>query len=227
MNTIIKHRIADRKQRSEARLDKFNFPHDLARPMLRSTNVRFDLAGRATGTAYGGLGLVHQLVRPLGLAAAIDERLHLFKVHLPNHESDHVLNLAYSALCDGRCLEDLELRRQDEAYLNLLGADSRPDHGRRFLSPLPGARLALTLANTGEVLRLVNRSGNRPVTKAPRPCSMSALNCAARLASEPSCSAAIPTSRKPSTSTAGTSKATCGSSSGWMSRQGGTSTPTI
>ena len=222
MNTIIKHRMADRKHRIEARLDKFNFPDDLAQPMLRSTNVRFDLAGRGTGTAYGGLGLIHQLVRTLGLAAAIDERLHLFKVHLPYHESDHVLNLAYSALCDGRCLEDLELRRQDESYLNLLGAERIPDpttagdfcrrfqeHDLRQLQaaydvarrrvwaqqPAPfftEARieadgtmvetsgeckqgidinyqgqwgyhpLALTLANTGEVLRLVNRSGNRP-----------------------------------------------------------------
>ena len=51
----------------------------------------------------------------------------LFKIHLPYHESDHVLNLAYNALCDGRCLEDLELRRQDEAYLNLLGAERIPD----------------------------------------------------------------------------------------------------
>ena len=222
MNTIIKHRMSDRKQRSEARLDKFNFPDDLARPMLRSTNVRFDLAGRATGTAYGGLALVHQLARKLGLAAAIDERLHLFKVHLPYHESDHVLNLAYSALCDGRCLEDLELRRQDEAYLNLLGAERIPDpttagdfcrrfeehHLRQLQAAYDVVRrrvwaqqparffsearieadgtmvetsgeckqgidinyqgqwgyhpLALTLANTGEVLRLVNRSGNRP-----------------------------------------------------------------
>ena len=34
------------------------------------------------------------LVRKLGLAEAIDERLHLLKLHLPYHESDHVLNFA-------------------------------------------------------------------------------------------------------------------------------------
>jgi hypothetical protein len=147
----------------------------------------------------------------------------LFKVHLPYHESDHVLNLAYNALCAGTCLEDLELRRQDEAYLNLLGAERIPDPTtagdfcRRFeadhLAALQQAYdvarqkvwsqqpagllrrsadrsrwhdvvetgaeckqgidysykgvwgyhpLVLTLANTGEVLRLINRSGNRP-----------------------------------------------------------------
>ncbi|MEO7773591.1 MAG: hypothetical protein ABIT61_02655 [Steroidobacteraceae bacterium] len=85
------------------------------------------LAGRASGTAHGGIGLVQQLVRKLGLAEAIDRRLHLFKIHLPYHESDHVLNLAYNALCQGKSLEDLELRRQDEAYLNLLGAERIPD----------------------------------------------------------------------------------------------------
>jgi hypothetical protein len=38
-----------------------------------------------------------------------------------------VLNLAYNALCDGTCLQDLELRRQDEVYLDALGAPRIPD----------------------------------------------------------------------------------------------------
>ncbi len=49
------------------------------------------------------------------------------QIHLPYHESDHVLNLAYNALCDGTCLQDLELRRQDEVYLDALGARRIPD----------------------------------------------------------------------------------------------------
>ena len=69
------------------------------------------LSGGIAHSAYGGIGLMHQLVRELQLAEAIDARLQLFKIHLPYHESDHVLNLAYNALCDARCLEDLELRR--------------------------------------------------------------------------------------------------------------------
>jgi len=127
VHAIIRHRIESRKRRSAQRLDKFNSPDDLSQPMLRGGAIRCELAGRAVGTAYGGIGLMHQLVRELQLAEAIDARLHLFKIHLPYHESDHVLNLAYNALCDGRCLEDLELRRQDEAYLNLLGATRIPD----------------------------------------------------------------------------------------------------
>jgi hypothetical protein len=121
--------------------------------MLRGATIRYELAGRAEGTAYGGIGLIHQLVRELKLAEAIDARVHLFKIHLPYHESDHVLNLAYNALCDGRCLEDLELRRQDEAYLNLLGASRIPDPTtagdfcRRFqLEELRGLEAAFDVA---------------------------------------------------------------------------------
>ncbi len=222
MNAIITKRLAACKRRLQQRLDKDNYPDDLSRPMMRGSTPRYELSGRSAGTAYGGIGLIHQLVRDLGLAEAIDRRLHLFKVHLPYHESDHVLSLAYNALCGGTCLEDLELRRQDEAYLNLLGAQRIPDpttagdfcrrferqHLRVLQQAFDEARLkvwsqqpaeffaearieadgtfvktdaeckqgidinykgewgyhplVLTLANTGEVLRLINRSGNRP-----------------------------------------------------------------
>src|SRR4029077_15362132 len=57
----------------------------------------------------------------------IDSRLHLLKKHLPYHESDHVLNLTYNALLEGVRLEDIELRRNDEAFLDGLGAQRIPD----------------------------------------------------------------------------------------------------
>lgn len=46
---------------------------------------------------------------------------------MPYSESDHVLNIAYNLLAGGTCLEHLELRRQDEGYLNALGAQRIPD----------------------------------------------------------------------------------------------------
>jgi hypothetical protein len=61
------------------------------------------------------------------LPQAINRHLHVFKFHLPYHESDHVLNLAFNTLCGGTTLDDLELRRKDEAYLNMLGAARIPD----------------------------------------------------------------------------------------------------
>ena len=51
----------------------------------------------------------------------------MLKRHLPYHESDHVLNLAYNAMAGGTCLEDLERLRNDEAYLDALGAQRIPD----------------------------------------------------------------------------------------------------
>ena len=95
--------------------------------MLRGGNVHYDLAERARGFAYGGLGAIQLLVRQVGLAEALDRNLHLLKRHLPYHESDHVLNLAYNILCGGQCLEDLEGRRNDEVYLDALGAQRIPD----------------------------------------------------------------------------------------------------
>lgn len=127
MKAILPRRSQSRKRRIERRLDRFHFPDDCSQPVVRGGPLKYELAGRAVGTAYGGIGLMQQLVRELQLAEAIDERLHLFKIHRPYHESDHVLNLAYNVLCDGRCLDDLELRRQDEAYLDLLGAARMPD----------------------------------------------------------------------------------------------------
>jgi hypothetical protein len=66
-------------------------------------------------------------VKRLGLDQAINERLDLLKVHLPYHESDHVLNIAYNLLAGNTRLEHLELLRTDEAYLDALGASRIPD----------------------------------------------------------------------------------------------------
>ena len=51
----------------------------------------------------------------------------LLQNHFPYHESDHVLNIAYNAMTDGTCLEDLKRKRAAEAYLNALGAQRIPD----------------------------------------------------------------------------------------------------
>jgi len=215
-----------RQRRIRQRLDKEHREPDDGlsgeQPVMQGGNVDCVMGERHTGTAYGGVAVMHQLVRELGLAEAIDEQLQLLKLHKPYHESDHVLNFAYNALCDGDCLEDMELRRTDEAYLDGLGARRTPDpttagdfcrrfqehHVRTLLDIFNETRLkvwqrqpssffeealidmdgtlvetgaekmegidisyngiwgyhalVVSLANTGEVLSLVNRSGNRP-----------------------------------------------------------------
>jgi hypothetical protein len=156
------------------------------------------------------------------LVQAIDRRLFLLKLHRPYTEADHVLNIAFNMLCDGACLEDIELRRNDEVFLDALGAARIPDPTtagdfcRRFtpdsvrdlqtainearlqvwarqpnefferatidmdgsLVPTRGEckqgmdiayngvwgyhPLVVSLAETNEVLSIINRSGNRP-----------------------------------------------------------------
>jgi len=190
--------------------------------MLTAANIHYEIADRSRATVHGGIGAIHLLVKQLGLDQAINDGLGLLKVHLPYHESDHVLNIAYNLLAGGTCLEHLELLRSDEAYLHALGARRIPDPTtagdfcRRFaatdiyrLQQIFNAQrlklwrqqpdaffdeavldadgtmaetsgeckqgmdinhkgqwgyhpLVISLANTGEPLYVVNRSGNRP-----------------------------------------------------------------
>jgi hypothetical protein len=221
VNTKIRQQLARRKRHIQRRLDKFDL-EGCTHPMLTANNMRYEISDKAQGIAHGGIGAMHQLARQLGLIDAIDRRLVLLKIHLPYHESDHVLNLAYNALCEGTCKEDIELRRNDAAFLDALGARRIPDPTtagdfcRRFdagdIRSLQGAfhetrhqvwarqddaffaqaiidvdgtlvgttgsckegmdisyqgtwgyhPLVVSLANTGEVLSIVNRPGNRP-----------------------------------------------------------------
>lgn len=89
--------------------------------------MHYELAERTQATAHGGIGVAHRVAVTSGLVAAIDEHVHVLKIHRPYHESDHVLNVALNALCGGRTLDDIELRRNDEASLDALGAASIPD----------------------------------------------------------------------------------------------------
>jgi hypothetical protein len=221
VNAKIHQQLANRKSRIERRLDKKRLGNT-GRPAFTATNIHYEIADRTRGLAHGGIGAFHLLAQRIGLIEAIDQNLHLLKIHMPYHESDHVLNLAYNALCDGTCLQDLELRRQDEVYLDALGALRIPDPTtagdfcRRFsaaevhtlidifnsvrqrvwarqpVSFFDLARidmdgtlvetlgeckvgmdiayngvwgyhpLVVSLANTGEVLSILNRAGNRP-----------------------------------------------------------------
>ena len=95
--------------------------------MLTARNIRYEVADQARGVSAGGIGAMHLLARRTGLIDALDRRVHLLKVHLPYHESDHVLNIAYNILAGGTCLEGIEHRRNDEGYLDGLGAQRIPD----------------------------------------------------------------------------------------------------
>ena len=119
-------RSQNRKRRIDTRLGPRDWA-DQSEPMFRAKNIAYDVADRTRAMVCGGIGAIHLMCRRVGLIESIDDQLHLLKVHLPYSESDHVLNIAYNILCGGTCLEDLELRRADEVYLDALGTQRSPD----------------------------------------------------------------------------------------------------
>ena len=95
--------------------------------MFQASNIHCEMADRVEAVNCGGIGAMHLMVQRLGLVEDINEHLHLLKVHLPYHESDHVLNIAYNILAGGMRLEDIEQRRRDASFLNGLDAQRIPD----------------------------------------------------------------------------------------------------
>ena len=127
MNYTTAQKLARRKRRIIKRLDARRRWRACKRPMFAARNIVYDVADRDRGISHGGIGAVHLLAHKVGLIDAIDQNVHRLKVHLPYHESDHVLNIAYNILCDGKCLQDLETLRNNEVYLDALGAQRIPD----------------------------------------------------------------------------------------------------
>jgi hypothetical protein len=125
VNAKIRRQLGARKRRIEKRLDRTKFGREC--PVLSASNIHYEIADRTRAISCGGIGIIHQMVKQLGLDEAINRHLDVFKIYLPYSESDHVLNIAYNLLAGGSCLEHLELRRNDEAYLDALGAQRIPD----------------------------------------------------------------------------------------------------
>jgi len=122
----IAKKLRQRKRKIRNRLDKKSLPEHIG-PVLNPGNIHYDISDRNHGILYGGMGVVQMLVKKLELDKAINSRLGIFKLHNPYFESDHVLNIAYNILCNGECLEDIERLRNDEVYLDAVGADKIPD----------------------------------------------------------------------------------------------------
>lgn len=220
MKDNLRRQLKKRKQRLEQRIDKRNWSGQS--PMIDPAGIKYELAEKQQAIAAGGIGCIMQVINQVGLRKQINQSIPLLKIHLPYDEADHVVNIALNLLAGGTCLDHLEDRRTDEAYLNALGAQRIPDPTtagdfcRRFdelaiLRLMQGINrtrqkvwaqqpreffaaatieldgtmvetcgekkqgigmnykkqwgyhpLVVTLAETGEVLYLANRSGNRP-----------------------------------------------------------------
>lgn len=94
---------------------------------MRRTVVAYEMGDRVRAMPHGGIGAAHAVALTSGIADRIDERVKVLVFHRPYHESDHVLNIAYNALCGGSTLDDIELRRNDEVFLDALGVEAIPD----------------------------------------------------------------------------------------------------
>ena len=218
----IHRQLENRKRRIQRRLDRKNILVETFRPVFSSAGIKYEVAERSRGIAAGGMGAMQLLAEHVHLAENINLGVHVLKRHLPYHESDHVLNIALNLLAGGTCLEHIELRRNDETFLDALNVASIPDPTtagdfcRRFdeadihalMEAINESRLTvwkqqpdeffeealidgdgtivettgeckqgmdisyngkwgyhpllISLANTGELLYLSNRSGNRP-----------------------------------------------------------------
>jgi hypothetical protein len=126
VNTKDSKILAKRKRNINRRLKKKQWENQ-HNPMIKASNITYEIDGRHKGISTGGIGAIHLMNKNLGFIQEVDNVLHLLKRHLPYHESDHVLNIAYNVIAGGTRLEDIELRRQDEAWLNALDADIIPD----------------------------------------------------------------------------------------------------
>ena len=124
MKAKIRQRIDRRKRRRLRRLSREQWQEP---DSVGSANVEYEMSERATATSAGGMGVICRLVQQLGLARTINRRARLLKLYAPYTDADHVLNIAFNLLAGGRCLEHIELLRQDEAYLNGIGAERIPD----------------------------------------------------------------------------------------------------
>jgi hypothetical protein len=198
-------------------------PKQEGRPEFSGPRPTYEFAERTRAVGCGGLPAVHRLVQQVGLPERLDSELKILKRARPYQDSDHVLNIAYNLMCGGQVMDDIELRRNDAAFLDSLGARAIPDPTtagdfcRRFdskavwrlmaiinevrlrvwkmssralvkeaaridadgsLVPTTGEckqgmdlshkgvwgyhPLLISLANTGEPLFILNRSGSRP-----------------------------------------------------------------
>ena len=118
--------LQKRKHKLAKRLERTHWPVQPG-PVFKAQNIHYEMADRVRAIDCGGIGAFHLLARNSGLIDVLNDSLKLFKIHLPYHESDHVLNIAYNTLAGGTCLDDIELLRNDETYMDALGAERIPD----------------------------------------------------------------------------------------------------
>jgi len=225
VKTNIRRQLAAEAWKIEARLAKAEGGQAPRKdgPEFSVDTVHYEMAKRNHAITCGGIGAIHRLANKIGLVAALNTRLQVLQRWRPYSEADHILNIVYNVMCGGYVLDDIELRRNDVAFLDALGTRSipdpttagdfcrrfQPDNTQLLMDVINDVRvqiwkqqaaaffegtaridadgtlvattgeckegmdlsyngvwgyhpLVVSLANTGEPLFIVNRSGNRP-----------------------------------------------------------------
>ncbi|MCP5068961.1 MAG: hypothetical protein GY946_20560, partial [bacterium] len=95
--------------------------------VLRHRKLPAEVDERPDVTMLGGLMLPLASIRRFKVAEKFDERVKVLKIHLPYHESDHVLSQALMLYGGGTCLEDMAMLQQDDPFLKMVDAERTPD----------------------------------------------------------------------------------------------------
>ena len=153
--------LQKRKNSVKRRLKKRQYKGQ-AKPIMTGQNIHYEMGDKTRAMSCGGIGAIHKMVKQIGLDQEIDNRLDLLKIHVPYHESDHVLNIAYNALVGGIRLEDIEMRRNDETFMDAIGAE-------RISDPTTAGDFTRRLAAEDNELLMdcINAARERVWSKAP------------------------------------------------------------
>lgn len=129
MKTKVRRQLASRKSEIVRRLEPARGGREPRGPgpEFAARGIEYQIGERTRATAAGGIGAMLMLASKVGLVDAIDDHLGILRRHRPYRDSDHVLNIAFNLLCGGRVLDDIEVRRNDTAFLDALGARMIPD----------------------------------------------------------------------------------------------------
>ena len=130
MNPSIGRQLDREKRKINARLAPLmggKEPKTPAAPEFDAPRAKYELAERTRAVPCDGLPAMHDHVCGVGLPESIDAQLGILKRARPYRDSDHVLDIAYNVLCGGNVLDDIEVRRNDAAFLDMVGAYAIPD----------------------------------------------------------------------------------------------------
>ncbi len=125
MNAKVRKQLRKRKRKLLRRISVMHGAWQS--PMIRPCQTKLELAEKQQAIGCGGISVIMRLINSLQLRQYINQAAAVLKIHLPYDEADHIFNIAINLLAGGTCLEHLEHRRNDEAYLDALGAERIPD----------------------------------------------------------------------------------------------------